>query len=115
MKIYPAFNEFNNEKSLQPTGDKIPWNVGLKNFSVYSVHHQSDSPWRALQLLKPTTVMSTVGVSYKYQPPTSDDISALGLCLHTDMHNVTGSISPQQVCKILSIYSSVHMSVNNSH
>ena len=71
--------------------------MSLKNFSVYSIHQQSNSPWKALQLLKPTTVSSTVGVSYKYNPPTSDDISALGLCLHTDMHNVTGSISAEQV------------------
>ena len=78
-------------------GDKIPWNVSLKNFSVYTLHHQSNAPLKALQLLKPTTVNSTVGVSYKYNPPTSDDISSLGLCLHTDMHNVTGSVSYEQV------------------
>lgn len=77
------------------TGDKIPWNVSLQNCSVYTVH--TTPSFKALQLVKPATVSCTVGVSYKYTPPTSDTISALGLCLHTDMHSVTASTSLEQV------------------
>ena len=83
------------------TGDKIPWNVSLKNCCIYTVH--SSPTLRALQLLKPTTVSCTVAVSYKYTPPTSDSISALGLCLHTDMRSVTLSTSMEQVT-FLNIY-----------
>ena len=81
-------------------GDKIPWNVCLQNCSIYTIHSSSGSTGslQALQLVKPATVSCTVGVSYKYQPPTSDNISALGLCLHTDMRSMVVSTSFQQVC-----------------
>jgi len=81
-------------------GDKIPWNVCLQNCSIYTIHSSSGSTGslQALQLVKPATVSCTVGVSYKYHPPTSDNISALGLCLHTDMRSMVVSTSFQQVC-----------------
>lgn len=88
---------------LSIAGDKIPWNVSLQNCSVYTVHasHTGSQPVQSLQLVKPATVSCTVGLSYKYTPPTSDNISALGLCLHTDMRSVTVSSSFEQVFSIV--------------
>ena len=80
-----------------PLGEKIPWNVSLRNFSVYTLHHVDASSFRALQLVKPASVSCTLGLSYKYHPQTSDNITALGLCIHSDMHPVKMALSSEQV------------------
>ncbi|WAR00328.1 VP13B-like protein [Mya arenaria] len=92
-------------------GDKIPWNVNLQNFCLYTLHahttigNRSELPLRAFKLVKPATVTSTVGVSYKYNPPTSDNISSLGLCLHTDMKFVTVATSFEQLKLVMDVAS----------
>ncbi|KAL4227239.1 Vacuolar protein sorting-associated protein 13B [Mactra antiquata] len=82
-------------------GDKIPWNVSLQNMSAYTVH--SGSSMKTYQLVKPATVSCTVGVSFKYTPPTSDNISALGLCLHTDLRSIIVSTSVEQIKLLMDI------------
>ena len=51
----------------------------------------------ALYLVAPTGVSCTVAVTSKYNPPTSDNISALGLVLHADMDTVGIEIRKEQV------------------
>ncbi|XP_021340497.1 vacuolar protein sorting-associated protein 13B-like isoform X1 [Mizuhopecten yessoensis] len=74
-------------------GEKLPWIMSLKNFSIYTLLSRT----AVFSILKPVSVNCTVAVSTKYSPPTSDVISALGLCLHTDMRSVTLACSKQQV------------------
>ncbi|KAK3589215.1 hypothetical protein CHS0354_020076 [Potamilus streckersoni] len=97
LKPVPSLQEIpvtSIEGSL--VGDKLPWNVCLKNFASYTIHCSKE----ALQIVKPVTVTCTIAVSHKYTPTQSENISALGLCLHTDMHAVTLSASHKQVVLI---------------
>lgn len=99
LKVSPVIQEIpitSVEGSI--VGDKIPWNINLQNCAVYTIQSSNTKQsLNILPLLKPTTVSCSVGVSYKYNPPTSDNISALGLCVHTDMHSVTLSASVEQM------------------
>ena len=74
------------------SGEKLPWTMQLDNFAVYTLRSPSGFP-----LLKPVSVGCTIAVSSKFAPPTSDTISALGLCLHTDMRAVEMALSKSQV------------------
>lgn len=80
-------------------GEKLPWTMTLNNFSVYTLLSKTS----IFSLLKPVSVNCTIAVSTKYSPPTSDIISALGLCLHTDMRSVTFALSKPQVQLSISI------------
>ncbi|XP_033726572.1 vacuolar protein sorting-associated protein 13B-like isoform X2 [Pecten maximus] len=80
-------------------GEKLPWMMTLNNFSIYTLL----STTAIFSILKPVSVNCTVAVSTKYSPPTSDIISALGLCLHTDMRCVTLACSKPQVQLCLSV------------
>ncbi|XP_060068135.1 intermembrane lipid transfer protein VPS13B-like [Ylistrum balloti] len=80
-------------------GEKLPWTMTLNNFSIYTIHSKKE----IFSILKPVSVNCTVAVSTKYSPPTSDNLSALGLCLHTDMRSVTLACSKRQVHLCLSI------------
>ncbi|XP_061177950.1 intermembrane lipid transfer protein VPS13B-like [Saccostrea echinata] len=73
-------------------GERLPWQMSLDDFSVYSLHGSDIH-----SLVKPASVSCTVAVTSKYDPLSSDNISALGLCLHTDMKAVTLSCSKPQV------------------
>lgn len=66
--------------------------MSLDDFSVYSLHGSDIHSF-----LKPASVSCTIAVTSKYDPPSSENISALGLCLHTDMRAVTLSCSKPQV------------------
>ena len=55
----------------------------------------------ALYLVAPTGMSCTVAVTSKYNPPTSDNISALGLVLHADMDTVGIEIRKEQVFNAL--------------
>ncbi|KAL3889914.1 hypothetical protein ACJMK2_002232 [Sinanodonta woodiana] len=97
LKPVPSLQEIpvtSIEGSL--VGDKLPWNVNFRNFASYTIHCSKE----VLQLVKPITVTCTVAVSHKYTPPQSENISALGLCLHTDMQAVTLATSQKQVVLI---------------
>ncbi|CAC5371342.1 VPS13B [Mytilus coruscus] len=74
-------------------GEKLPWRMVLNHFCVHTIL----SKQTVVPIIKPTTVSCTIGVTTKYNPPTSDNISSLGLCLHTDMHAVVMAISKPQV------------------
>jgi hypothetical protein len=67
----------------------------LNHFCVHTILSRQ----HVVPLVKPTTVSCTIGVTTKYNPPMSDNISSLGLCLHTDMHAVVMAISKSQVGK----------------
>ncbi|XP_041362052.1 vacuolar protein sorting-associated protein 13B-like [Gigantopelta aegis] len=73
-------------------GDKLPWTFKLHNLAVYTVH-LSGHCW---SVCKPLDITSTLGVTCKYNPPTSDNITSLGLCLHVDTQQPTIAISKQQ-------------------
>ncbi|XP_063419366.1 intermembrane lipid transfer protein VPS13B-like [Mytilus trossulus] len=74
-------------------GEKLPWRMVLNHFCVHTIL----SKQTVVPIIKPTTVSCTIGVTTKYNPPTSDNISSLGLCLHTDMHAVVMAISKSQI------------------
>ncbi|XP_055998709.1 intermembrane lipid transfer protein VPS13B-like isoform X2 [Ostrea edulis] len=73
-------------------GERLPWQMSLDDFSVYSLHGSDIH-----SVVKPASVSCTVAVTSKYDPSSSDNITALGLCLHTDMRAVTVSCSKPQV------------------
>lgn len=66
--------------------------MSLDDFSVYSLHGSDIHSF-----VKPASVSCTIAVTSKYDPSSSENISALGLCLHTDMRAVTLSSSKPQV------------------
>ncbi|XP_055871203.1 intermembrane lipid transfer protein VPS13B-like isoform X3 [Biomphalaria glabrata] len=63
-------------------GEKLPWSVKVSNFCIYSLMSGRSDP---LFLVHPVDVMSTLAVTCKYNPPTSEVISTMALCLHVDV------------------------------
>ncbi|KAK3772280.1 hypothetical protein RRG08_039097 [Elysia crispata] len=63
-------------------GEKLPWTVKIKSTSMYTLLSASAEP---SHLLHPLDIVSTVAVTCKYNPPTSEIISSLALCLHVDV------------------------------
>ncbi|XP_048244061.1 vacuolar protein sorting-associated protein 13B-like isoform X2 [Haliotis rufescens] len=89
-------------------GDKLPWSVKLEKLTVYSLHKEKTT----LSLFKPLNVASTVAVTCKYTPPTSDNITALGLCLHIDMQPPTIAVSKIQTQLCMSVIQKTLMLVS---
>ncbi|GFO46200.1 vacuolar protein sorting-associated protein 13b [Plakobranchus ocellatus] len=63
-------------------GEKLPWTVKIKNMCAYSLLSGLAEP---SPLLHPMDIVSTVAVTCKYNPPTSEVISSMALCLHVDV------------------------------
>lgn len=75
------------------TGEKLPWTVQLGDWSVYTLHAGRECQ----QLLEGMSITCTLGASAQYNPPTSDNIQALALCVHIDISPPIFAISPPQV------------------
>ena len=75
------------------SGEKLPWSIELCNASVYSLHNQT-----TLDVVSPVSIVTSVAVTTRYAPPTSDNIASLGLVLHGDMKTIDVAISKTQVC-----------------
>ncbi len=75
------------------SGEKLPWSVKLDKCSVYSIHKGSSLHY----LMAPVSLSTTVAVTTKYQPATSDNISSLGLVIHADMDTMSLGLSQHQV------------------
>ncbi|CAH1773157.1 unnamed protein product [Owenia fusiformis] len=74
-------------------GDRLPWTIKLQDASIYSLHSQTVSHF----VVKPVSVTSTVAVTTKYLPPTSENLAALGLCVHSHMEGVYGGVGKLQI------------------
>ena len=75
------------------TGEKLPWTVELSEWSAFTLHPGSVSR----PLMRGLGVTSTVGATVLYNPPTSDLIHSLALCLHLDLRPPLISLSHSQV------------------
>ena len=75
------------------TGEKLPWTVELTEWSAFTLHPGSVSR----PLMRGLGVTSTVGATVLYNPPTSDLIHSLALCLHLDLRPPLISLSHSQV------------------
>ena len=71
----------------------MPWSLKLHAASIYSTHSNKST----FYLVTPTGMSCTVAVTAKYNPPTSDNISSLGLVLHADMDSVGIEVRKEQV------------------
>ncbi|XP_035828543.1 vacuolar protein sorting-associated protein 13B [Aplysia californica] len=93
-------------------GEKLPWTVKVSGACVYSL--LSGQP-RPAVLLHPLDVLSTLAVSCKYSPPTSEVISTLALCLHVDVGQPVMEVSSAQLHLCSTVAGTVSAVVNNSH
>ncbi|ELT92184.1 hypothetical protein CAPTEDRAFT_228271 [Capitella teleta] len=80
-------------------GEKLPWSLKLSNASLYTVNENQ----QLQHGVKPLGVSATLAVTTKYHPPTSDNITALGLCVHADMDNTAIFCSKPQVTLIYNL------------
>ena len=71
----------------------MPWSLQLNAAGIFSTNMNLSTSY----LVAPTGMSCTVAVTSKYNPPTSDNISALGLVLHVDMDAVGIEIRKEQV------------------
>ena len=74
-------------------GEKLPWTVELSEWSAFTLHTGCVSQ----PLMCGLSVTSTVGATVHYNPPTSDLIHSLALCLHLDLRPPLISLSHSQV------------------
>ena len=79
-------------------GTKLPWTVKLDNGSVYTlnttVHSMKHEP---CDIIEPCSLSAMVAVTTKYQPPTSDNISSLALCVHSHTNLLVAKLADGQV------------------
>ncbi|XP_059174786.1 intermembrane lipid transfer protein VPS13B-like [Physella acuta] len=79
-------------------GEKLPWSIKINNICVYSLLSSRPDPQF---LVHPMDIVSTVAVTCKYNPPTSENISNMAICLHVDVGQPQLDITPSQVMRVL--------------
>ena len=83
-----------SSQCLPVAGARLPWSLQLTTCSAYTLH----ASHTVRSIIKPVSASATVAVTTKYNPPTSDAISSLGLCVHVDLQTITVACSNAQVC-----------------
>ncbi|GFR59584.1 vacuolar protein sorting-associated protein 13B [Elysia marginata] len=92
-------------------GEKLPWTVKITNTSMYALLSGTTEP---CHLLHPLDILSTVAVTCKYNPPTSETISSLALCLHVDVGSPQFELTAAQLQLCSTVASMVNSITGNA-
>lgn len=75
-------------------GEKFPWTIKARDFSIYSLHDCQ----KVYYLLKPMAISTTLALTANKHPPSeTEEKPGLGLGVHTDMPAVIFKCSDVQV------------------
>ncbi|KAH9494658.1 Vacuolar protein sorting-associated protein 13B [Bulinus truncatus] len=92
-------------------GEKLPWSVKINNLCVYSLLSSQSDP---VFLIHPLDIISTLAVTCKYNPPTSEVISTIALCLHVDVGQPKLDITAAQLHLCTTILEMVQNVLSNA-